>query len=210
MYGTEEWKGYFINNLIKDLNYSSYLELGVAAGESWHQIKCNKKVGVDNNPNIKIPGVVLSTTDQYFDFFIDEDVNYDLIYIDAYHEKNQVKKDFYNSWDHLNPGGMIIMHDVNPPSKSGTSQAAHGDCFEFWIELVKKYPNNVSVFSGGTICGQVDSVGVWFKEDETISKDDIISIDNTYEYFVENHSKYIKNLELTYEKILNRMEKNGN
>ena len=102
------------------------------------------------------------------------------------------------------------MHDVNPPSKSGTSQAAHGDCFEFWIELVKKYPNNVSVFSGGTICGQVDSVGVWFKEDETISKDEIISIDNTYEYFVENHSKYIKNLELTYEKILNRMEKNGN
>jgi hypothetical protein len=207
MYGTEEWKGYFINNLIKDLNYSSYLELGVAAGESWHQIECDKKVGVDNNPNIKIPGVVLSTTDQYFDFFIDEDVNYDLIYIDAYHEKNQVKKDFYNSWDHLNPGGMILMHDVNPPSKSGTSQTAHGDCFEFWIELVKKYPNNVAVFSGGIICGQVDSVGVWFKEGEIISKEDIISIDNTYEYFVEKHSKYIKNLELTYEKILNRIEK---
>jgi len=207
MYGTEQWKGYFINNLIKDLNYSSYLELGVASGESWNQIECDKKVGVDNNPDVKIPGVVLSTTDQYFDFFIDEDIKYDLIYIDAYHEKNQVKKDFYNSWNHLNSNGIIVMHDVNPPTKSGTSQTAHGDCFEFWIEMVKKYPDNVAVFSGGTICGQVDSVGLWFKTDEIISKDDIKNIDNTYEYFIENHVKYIKNLELPYEKILGRIEK---
>lgn len=205
MYGTEEWKGYFINNLIKDLNYKSYLELGVAAGESWHQIECEKKIGVDSNPDVRLSGVVLCTTDQYFDHFIDENVKFDLIFIDAYHEKNQVKTDFYNSWKHLNPGGMILMHDVNPPTKSGTSQSAHGDCFEFWIELVKKYPNNLATFSGGTICGQIDTVGIWFKGDELINKNEITLIDNTYEYFIENHFKYIDNLELNYEKILDRI-----
>lgn len=205
MYETEEWKGYFINNLIKDLNYKSYLELGVAAGESWHQITCENKVGVDNNPDIRFPGVLLCTTDQYFDHFIDESIKFDLIFIDAYHEKNQVKTDFYNSWDHLNPGGMILMHDVNPLTKRGTSKTAHGDCFEFWIELVNRHPNNLATFSGGTICGQIDTVGIWFKEDESISKDDIVVIDNTYEYFIENHLKYIDNLELSYDQILDRV-----
>ena len=31
-YGDHAWKGKFLNKLIKDLEYSSYLELGTASG----------------------------------------------------------------------------------------------------------------------------------------------------------------------------------
>lgn len=203
MYGTETWKGYFINNLIKDLNYTNYLELGVASGETWNQVFCKNKVGVDIDQNIKIPGVIIETTDEYFKTTVKRS-KFDLIYIDSYHEKNQVKKDFYNSWKCLNPGGLVVFHDINPQTKSGTSQSAHGNCFEFWIELVNKYPDKVSTFSGGTICGQIDTVGLWFKTDEKVKSTDIKIIDNTYEYFVENHFKYIDNLELEYDKIITR------
>lgn len=206
MYGTDEWKGYFINNLINDINYSSYLELGVYVdGASWYQVSCDKKVGVDNNPNVNIEGVIPVSTDEYFDSVIDEDTKFDLIYIDAYHEKNQVKKDFFNSWKHLNPGGIILMHDINPRDKDETSQLSHGDCFEFWIELVKKYPNNLGVFSGGILAGRPDTLGLWFKRDEEISESGFEVIQSTYEYFVENHSKYIQDLKLEYNEIVERL-----
>jgi len=206
MYGTEEWKGYFINNLIKDLNYSSYLELGVYVdGASWNQVTCDKKVGVDNNPNVNIEGVIPVSTDVYFDYIISENTKFDLIYIDAYHEKNQVKKDFFNSWKHLNSGGIILMHDINPRDADETGQHSHGDCFEFWIELVKKYPNNLGVFSGGSLAGRPDTLGLWFKGSEEIDETGFESFKSTYDHFLENHSKYIKDLKLKYDEIVERL-----
>jgi hypothetical protein len=206
MYGTENWKGYFINEVIKDLKYSSYLELGVYVdGASWHQITCDKKIGVDNNPNVNIEGVIPVSTDEYFESVISEDTRFDLIYIDAYHEKNQVKRDFFNSWKYLNPGGIILMHDINPRDKDETSQLSHGDCFEFWMELVKKYPNNLGVFSGGILGGErPDTLGLWFKGNEKIDESDIGFISNTYEDFIENHIEYIDNFRMEYKDIIER------
>ena len=43
-YNTQDWKGSFINDIIKDSNYSSYLELGVAVGESWKRIFCKNNI----------------------------------------------------------------------------------------------------------------------------------------------------------------------
>lgn len=209
MYGTEKWKGYFINELIKDLNYSSYLELGVYVdGDSWHQITCSKKVGVDNNPNVDISGVIPLSTDKYFESIVNQDIKYDLIYIDACHEKNHVKKDFFNSWKHLNPGGIILMHDVNPRDKDETLQVSHGDCFEFWMELVKKYPTNLGIFSGGTLADRPDTLGMWFKQNEKINENNIdLTVANTYEQFAEKHSEYIENFRMEYADILKKVQK---
>jgi hypothetical protein len=205
------WKGKFINNLIQDLNYKKYLELGVANAETWNQISCECKLGVDlaNNHRWHIPGITCLSTDE---FFQDLGINkkFDLIYIDACHEKTQVKEDFYNSWNHLNENGVILLHDVNPPSKEGTSQSAHGDCFELWIEMVEKYPKNVAVFNaapGTAMFNSVDTLGVYFKFDLEIQKNEIqlnygTFKDHTYEFFVLNHPKYNQRLSLSYDEIV--------
>ena len=61
-YNTNDWKGVLINDLISDLNYKSYLELGVSVGESWKLISCENKIGVDNNINVanEFDGVIIT------------------------------------------------------------------------------------------------------------------------------------------------------
>ena len=110
-YNTQDWKGSFINDIIKDSNYNSYLELGVSLGESWKRIFCKNKVGVDNDHMVSqyFDGVICATTDE---FFKTSKLKFDLIYIDASHEKNQAYKDFKNSYNSLNTGGIIIFHDI--------------------------------------------------------------------------------------------------
>jgi hypothetical protein len=200
MHDTEAWKGTFVNDLIRDLQYESYLELGIANAATWSTVICQNKVGVDNNSSIQVPGVICNTTDEYFES-LNSSVKFDLIFIDAYHEKHQVKRDFCNSWSHLNPGGIIVMHDINPQSSQATQQTAAGDCFAFWIGLVNAYKSRLAVFSGGTLCGEYDSVGLYYKKDETIDSNNL-NVDHSYEYFDTNRETLIRKLELPYNDII--------
>lgn len=213
-YFTPSWKGEFINDLIQDLEYKRYLELGVASADTWNQIKCDYKVGVDNanESRWKVPGVTSTTTDEYFRNNTSKE-KFDLIYIDAHHEKTQVKKDFFNSWNILNSRGIILLHDINPPSKEGTSQAAHGDCFEMWIKLVNSYPHNVAAFSaapGTAMYNEADTLGVFFNKSASICEESIqltsgTFMDYSYEYFIERRNTYIDNLLLSYEEIIDKV-----
>jgi len=212
-YSTPSWKGEFINDLIRDLEYKKYLELGVATADTWNQIACEYKVGVDsaNESRWKVPNIISATTDAYFDNKTSND-NFDLIYIDACHEKTQVKKDFYNSWNILNNRGLILLHDINPPSKEGTSQSAHGDCFELWIKLVDCYPENVAVFNaerGTAMNNNIDTLGLFFKSNESVCSSDIqltfgTFMDYDYSYFIKEFNTYNQNLSLSYEQIIDR------
>jgi len=51
---------------------------------------------------------------------LEKKVKYDLIFIDGLHHADQTKKDLINSWNHLNEGGVIIVHDTNPHSEKIT------------------------------------------------------------------------------------------
>lgn len=191
-YGNLHWRADIFNNLIKELNYKSYLELGVSTGEyCYNLIECDYKVGVDSNPNIDLPNVKCSTTDEYFKN-LDVNEKYDLIYIDAYHEKYQVYKDFCNSMVHLNIGGMIIFHDIFPLTEEYSSQDWNGDCYQTWIEIVKKYPNNTSVIIGypGNPEGYI---GIFLKNDVDFDCNRIKNIDYTYQYFIDNLPRFVYN-----------------
>jgi hypothetical protein len=59
--------------------------------------------------------------------------NYDLIFIDASHEYNDVKKDFQNFSNMLNKDGIIIFHDINLRN-SGSKK--------YWQEIKKKFKKN--------------------------------------------------------------------
>jgi predicted O-methyltransferase YrrM len=45
------------------------------------------------------------------DFFNNNKIKFDVIYIDGYHKGSQVFKDFKNSWQILNVGGILIFDD---------------------------------------------------------------------------------------------------
>lgn len=101
-----------INFFIKRFNYQSYLELGVRdKTNTFNHINCMIKEGVDIDRGCQ--PTHLMTTDDYF-ASVGKDVKWDIIFIDASHEKNQVLKDFNNSLEHLNENGTIIMDDINP------------------------------------------------------------------------------------------------
>ena len=45
------------------------------------------------------------------EFFENNNLNFDLIYIDGYHKAEQVLKDFKNAWNVLNKNGILIFDD---------------------------------------------------------------------------------------------------
>lgn len=196
-----QWRGHFFNNFIKELDYHSYLELGVRDGNNcFNLIECDSKIGVDSNPSINLPGVVCSTTDDYFDN-LDLNIKFDLIYIDAFHEKTQVYRDFCNSINHLNKGGIIILHDIFPLSKEYTSQSLNGTAYEFWIDLVKNYPENTHSFIGfpGNAEG---TVGIYLNTNDKFDPHKITEFNYSYEYFFNNLPKYIYHKTITEDQII--------
>ena len=181
------WKGSLINSIINVNDFNSYLELGLGNGDTWNIVECSRKVGVDNNQDIanRLSGVC-STTDEYLENCTE---TFDLIYIDALHEKSQVLKDFRNSLKILNERGIIVFHDINPLNESQVSSSASGDVFELWMELVEKYRKHVKVVIG--VGG--DTVGIFYKEGFVESLP-YSTMNRGYGYFNENRNRYIEEL----------------
>jgi hypothetical protein len=125
-----------INYFCDKFNYNSYLELGLRnPNDTFNYIRCEHKVSVDINPNCN-PMYCMST-DEYF-ANLDKDVKFDIIFIDACHDKNFVHRDFKNSFKHLNEHGTIIMDDINPTSEYLLEQEWCGDAWEVFFELGKR------------------------------------------------------------------------
>ena len=189
-YNDYYWKGFFLNDLIENFNFKSYLELGVATGESWYNINCELKVGVDLNSGIKIENVMTTTTDEYFKN-LSEETKFDLVFIDACHEKSYVKKDFLNSFKHLNDNGIIVFHDIGPWTREiAEPWAGCGNGYELWIGLSDNYPNNTETFEG--MGEHRDYVGLFFKNNlEKIDESLLENTDFGYDYFEANREKYL-------------------
>jgi len=129
-----------INELIESKGYSSYLEIGLGNCANFNAVKCENKLGVD--PNV----ISLSTYNFTSDYFFSENTNnYDLIFIDGLHHADQVERDIVNAWNCLNKGGMILIHDVKPPSYDATivprkQNQWTGDVFKAWHGFKETYP----------------------------------------------------------------------
>lgn len=64
------------------------------------------------------------------DFFKQNKETFDLIFIDASHEYEQVKKDLHNSLNILNEDGFIALHDVDPLEQRLTNEESCSDTFK--------------------------------------------------------------------------------
>jgi hypothetical protein len=123
-----------INYLIECYNYTSFLEIGVRQNGnklSIDHINCSEKTGVDiENRGQKY----VMSSDQFFDT-IPLTQKYDIIFVDGDHEKNQVKRDIFNSLNHLNEHGLIVCHDINPLQERLLVPRYCNNAWEAWADL---------------------------------------------------------------------------
>ncbi len=108
-----------IQDLINEHRYKSYLEIGLGDAKGFKKIECEKNFGID--PDLSLvrdkENVFAITSD---DFFEGDDSKWDCIFIDGLHHSEQVEKDIVNAYSRLNKGGVILIHDCNPPNKQCT------------------------------------------------------------------------------------------
>lgn len=182
------WRGQLIDAFVQKYNYKSYLEIGFLNGLTFNLVNCDHKIGVDPQPRVNDHRVVAKTSD---DFFAENTNIFDIVFIDGNHEKHQVYRDFKNSYQFLNDNGLIIFHDINPPSKAGTALSGHGDCFETWLNMCNHY----KLYTYST---KDDSVGIFNKKLNPVFIDfDLKNYD--YEELNNNRNKYIFDLQINEE-----------
>ena len=125
-----------INFFIDKFKYTRYLELGVRdANNTFNHINCSNKIGVDCNPNSN--PTYCMYTDEFFET-VGKDMKWDIIFIDASHEKHPVMRDFENSISRLNENGTIIMDDINPTAEYLLNPIYCDNAWEVFAELRKR------------------------------------------------------------------------
>jgi len=130
---------HIINALIQARGYENYLELG-ATGRVDNPQHNYGHVDVLHKTSVDKKGCVdyRMTTDEFFKQ-LSADVKYNIIFIDAQHHKECVDRDIANSLEHLEPGGVIVVHDCNPLNSRATVETIaggwNGDVWKSIVEL---------------------------------------------------------------------------
>ena len=106
-WATSPTRSEIIQKIINKKKYESYLELGCDKDSNFSKIKIKNKIGVDP----KLGGTLKMTSDEFFE---NNKIYFDCIFIDALHIYEQVRKDILNSVKFLNVHGIIIIHDCLP------------------------------------------------------------------------------------------------
>lgn len=205
-----EDKGDIMNALIEKNGYESYLEIGgqpTSLDSTYHKINCKRKDSVDPN-EVDESKITLGelcnhhakTSDDFFSS-LSEDVKYDIVFIDAWHEHQQVLRDINSSLKHLNENGIIVLHDMIPltcdlekdPERTGTCWRAFAD-----LRKNSNLKMDVLVPSWGT----EDSLGLISKGNQaTFEKD----VEYSYEFLIENVENLMNliDLDVFYNEYIN-------
>ena len=130
-----------IYELVRTTNCRSYLELGIYDGTCITEIAkiVDKAVGVDikkrhRHNNFEF---IEKTTD---DFFATNTSKFDIIFIDADHNFESVKKDFENALKCLNNHGIILLHDTDPMQKYLLQPTYCGDSYKMINYIKENHP----------------------------------------------------------------------
>ena len=144
-----------VQEIIRIKKYKSYLEIGCFNDDLFSSIDCELKIGVDPVSG----GTIRLKSDE---FFLNNKIFFDCIFIDGLHQYSQVKKDIKNSLRFLNKGGIILLHDCLP--NNFYEQAVprcqwtwNGDVWKAIVEC--RNDNNLDVYT----CYADYGIGVIFK-----------------------------------------------
>lgn len=154
-----------INDFIKRYDFSNYLEIGVHnRDDNFNKINCQNKICVD--PDITAKADFVMTSDE---FFKNNKMTFDVVFIDGMHEAHQVYKDIQNSLKFLNKGGVIVCHDCNPQSlqEGGDweefskvqygSYSWEGDCWKAFVKYRFESDFNCYVLNTDSGCGIINT-----------------------------------------------------
>ncbi len=126
-----------LNRIAGAIHARTYLEIGVQEGKVLRFVNVPHKVGVD--PDRTSAATLHRTSDDYFSD-LDPVIRFDLIFIDGLHLAEQVEKDVANARQHLTPGGVIVLHDCDPPTERSAAREIDpnlwcGDVWKAWVKL---------------------------------------------------------------------------
>jgi hypothetical protein len=101
-------------NTYTDKN-NKYLEIGVETCHTFIETHFNYKIGVDPSPinTIHVDNLIKKTSN---DFFKENTINFDVIFIDGMHQTEYILTDINNSIKYLNENGKIFIDDILPIS----------------------------------------------------------------------------------------------
>jgi hypothetical protein len=174
-----------IEHLDSKYKFSNYLEIGCNDDELFSRIKIKNKIGIDP----VIGGNMKITSD---DFFMQNKLKFDVVFIDGLHIYDQVKRDIVNSSKFLNDNGFILVHDCLPRSIS--SQAIprykltwNGDVWKAIVDL-RKDPN-LEIFT----CLADEGISIiQNKKNSNILKIDKKIPEIKFKDFYYNHQEYMR------------------
>jgi predicted O-methyltransferase YrrM len=130
-----------ILSIIKTTTCQKYLELGLYHGDLISKVSniVKKADGVDLIDNRKYFNFnfIQKSTD---DFFKENNETYDIIFIDADHCFESVKKDFENSLKILSKHGIILIHDTDPMFKYLLAPGYCNDSFKMCNYIKENHP----------------------------------------------------------------------
>jgi hypothetical protein len=186
-----------INYLIKLNHYTSYLEIGAGRPDTWREIVCETKHGVDPNgtPTFRM------TSDEFFTNHCEQ--KYDLIFVDGLHHADQAYRDFVNALEALTSEGVLVAHDCSPrnekeqhvPQLRGI-KAWTGDVWKAYIQLRQRSDLEMYVVNTNNGVGIIR-----LGEQEPL----VLPPSVTYEAFAQNQNEWLnlKSIEhfWEYEKI---------
>lgn len=148
-----------INHYIKIYGFTTFLEIGHDKGEAFENVDILLKESID--PNMKTNPTYDMSSDDFFEIY---DKSYDIIFIDGLHEHTQVERDIVNSLSHLSAGGVIILHDCNPPSQECQRHsycypggAWTGDCWKAFVKYRYLLDYEMYVWDHDWGCGVIDT-----------------------------------------------------
>jgi predicted O-methyltransferase YrrM len=145
-----------------------YLELGVRDGRCFTRIQphCSLAISVDMAPvplspapNIEIHQM---TTDAYLEYARNENLQFDMVFIDADHSYEQSYQDFINVKDLVIEDGFIFFHDTYPYAEYMLDATMSHDCYKTPLQIKKQFTKQFEIVTlpfnpGVTICKKVAS-----------------------------------------------------
>jgi len=134
---------------IDKLGAKKYLEIGVQWGECFSQISCDYKVGVD--PDIGSAATHKMTSDQ---FFAHNQEQFHICFIDGWHGSDQVAKDILNAYK-VCPGGIVMVHDLLPPTEEHQNPYLNGDGWKAWAALKEISKDVMFIIDTDQGCGLI-------------------------------------------------------
>ena len=147
-----------IIDLVRLFRPKTYVELGVQDCHTFNRVVAQGIVERAVAVDIRLNGVKRRKGVECFQMTTDEfsaewEGQIDLLFIDADHSYQQVKKDFFNlqQWVPIYTG-IILLHDTYPLPELEI-QSRCGDAWKLAFEIRKCYPNFEIVTLPGPTCG---------------------------------------------------------